>query len=152
MSLTYSDANSVSFVQYSNDGVWDTELWETLYPTRLWLLTSGDGAKTVYYQIKDNVGITSSSYSDTIILELPSPTATPPRSSYSTAPPSPTVEPASTLAPTATATPNPSPTATDTLQSIHLPTPLPANPIFYGLIVGTIILLIVILAVLLWKK
>ena len=68
LSLTYSDANGVDKVRYSNDGTWDTEPWETPSGTKAWTLTSGEGTKTVYYQIKDNAGLESSTYSGTIIL------------------------------------------------------------------------------------
>ena len=66
--LTYSDTTSgVYQVRYSNDGVWDTEPWETPSATKAWTLTSGAGLKTVYYQIKDNAGLTTI-YSDDITL------------------------------------------------------------------------------------
>ncbi len=69
LSLTTADATSgVYQVRYSNDGVWDTEPGEIPSPTKMWTLTSGDGTKTVYYQIEDNAGLLSSTYSDTIIL------------------------------------------------------------------------------------
>ncbi|MGQ9691199.1 MAG: Ig-like domain-containing protein [Thermoproteota archaeon] len=72
--LTATDATSgVYQVRYSNDGVWDTEPWETPLPTRTWTLTSGEGTKTVYYQIKDNAGLVSQSYFDIIILDATSP-------------------------------------------------------------------------------
>lgn len=75
LTLTYSDATSgVSQVRYSNDGVWDTELWESSSATKSWTLISGDGTKTVYYQIKDNAGLVSSAYSDTITLDTTGPT------------------------------------------------------------------------------
>lgn len=70
LTLTSSDATSgVYQVRFSNDGVWDTEPWESPSPTKAWTLTSGNGAKTVYYQIRDNAGLLSSTYSDTIILQ-----------------------------------------------------------------------------------
>ena len=49
----YDPASGVSLVRYSNDGVWDTEPWEGASSSRSWSLTAGDGAKTVYFQIKD---------------------------------------------------------------------------------------------------
>ncbi len=71
--LSYSDSISgVSAVRYSNDGVWDTEQWESASATKSWTLPSGDGTKTVYYQIKDNVGLTNG-FTDTIILRSPRP-------------------------------------------------------------------------------
>ncbi|UCD92247.1 MAG: Ig-like domain-containing protein [Methanobacteriota archaeon] len=77
LTLTYSDSSSgVNQVRYSNDGVWDTELWEAPSPTRAWTLTAGDGIKTVYYQIMDNVSLLSPTYSDDIALDTASPTGT----------------------------------------------------------------------------
>jgi len=75
LTLTAADVVSgVYQVRYSNDGVWDTEQWETPLATTSWTLTAGDGSKTVYYQIKDNAGLISS-YSDSIILDTTNPTA-----------------------------------------------------------------------------
>ncbi|TET91394.1 MAG: hypothetical protein E3J35_02975 [Methanomassiliicoccales archaeon] len=77
LTLTYSDSSSgVYQVRYSNDGVWDTELWEPPSPTRAWTLTAGDGIKTVYYQIMDNVSLLSPTYSDDIALDTAPPTGT----------------------------------------------------------------------------
>ena len=60
--------SGVSEVRYSNDGVWDTEPWETFSLSKAWILQDGDGPKTVYYQIKDRAGLIST-YSATIILD-----------------------------------------------------------------------------------
>ncbi|MBU4032389.1 MAG: hypothetical protein KKH41_03420 [Candidatus Thermoplasmatota archaeon] len=76
LGLTYSDGSGcgVYQVQYSNDGsTWTA--WESPSATKAWTLTSGDGTKTVYYQIKDNAGWTSTTYSDTISLDTTAPTA-----------------------------------------------------------------------------
>ena len=82
LTLTSNDQTSgVSLVRYSNDGIWDTEAWESATAAKAWTLTSGDGTKTVYYQVKDNAGLLSSTYSDTIILET-SPTQTPDSYAY----------------------------------------------------------------------
>ncbi len=73
LSLTYSDTTSgVDEVRYSNDGVWDTEIWEAPAATKSWTLTAGDGTKTVYYQIKDVAGNTTAT-SDTIVLDTAPP-------------------------------------------------------------------------------
>ncbi|MCK4445401.1 MAG: hypothetical protein KAW09_12710, partial [Thermoplasmata archaeon] len=70
LTLTYSDATSgVSQVRYSIDGVWDNETWESPATTKEWPLTFGDGVKTVYYQIRDNVSLLSMTYSDDIGLD-----------------------------------------------------------------------------------
>jgi hypothetical protein len=75
LSLTYTDTTSgVAQVRYSNDGTWDTETWETPNATKAWNITNGDGTKTVYYQIKDDVEIISETYSDTITLDTEAPT------------------------------------------------------------------------------
>lgn len=75
LTLTYIDETSgVNQVRFSNDGVWDTEQWESPSQTRAWILTPGDGIKTVFYQIKDNAGWISITYSDEIILDTTPPT------------------------------------------------------------------------------
>ena len=74
LTLTYSDANGVSQVRYSNDGTWNTEQWETPALTKAWTLTTGDGTKTVYYQIKDKAGLTSPTFSCIIFLASAAPT------------------------------------------------------------------------------
>ncbi len=57
LALTAFDAGSgVSRIRFSNDGDWATIAWEPMASTKTWNLTAGDGAKTVYCQIQDNVG------------------------------------------------------------------------------------------------
>jgi hypothetical protein len=74
LSLTYSDPQSgVLQVRYSNDGWWDFEIWQGLTSTKPWTLTSGDGVKTVYYQIQNNAEL-ANTYSDTITLDTAPPT------------------------------------------------------------------------------
>jgi len=76
LTLTATDAASgVYQVRFSNDGVWDTEPWEAITTTKAWILPSGDGTKTVYYQIKDNAGLISETYSNTIMLDTTKPVA-----------------------------------------------------------------------------
>jgi hypothetical protein len=74
LTLTYNDAIGISQVRFSNDGVWDNEPWESAVVTKNWILTSGDGNKTVYFQIKDYSGLLSATYSTTIILDTSAPT------------------------------------------------------------------------------
>jgi hypothetical protein len=77
LTLTFSDiSTAVSQVRYSNDGTWDTEQWESPSPSKTWSLTQGDGTKTVYYQVSNVVGMFSTTYSDSIILDTTPPTAT----------------------------------------------------------------------------
>lgn len=73
LTLTADDVLSgVKQVRFSNDGVWDTETWETLTSIRNWTLTLGDGMKTVSYQIMDNAGLTAS-YSASVMLDTTTP-------------------------------------------------------------------------------
>ncbi|MGD2066468.1 MAG: hypothetical protein PVI43_04795, partial [Candidatus Bathyarchaeota archaeon] len=72
LSLTYNDENDISDVRYSNDGVFDTEAWETPTSTKAWVLPGGNGEKTIYYQVRDIPGITAQ-FQDTINLEIPTP-------------------------------------------------------------------------------
>ena len=75
LTLTAADSTSGVFqVRYGNDGVWDTEDWESFSSAKSWTLSSGNGVKTVYYQVRDNAGLNSSTYSDTITLSTLVPT------------------------------------------------------------------------------
>ncbi len=73
LTLSASDSGSgVYQMRFSNDGsTWSA--WEAYATSKAWSLTSGDGTKTVYVQYQDNVGYTSSSFSDTIILDTVAP-------------------------------------------------------------------------------
>jgi hypothetical protein len=87
LTLTAADATSGVFqVRFSNDGVWDTEPWEAPSTTKTWTLATGDGTRTVYYQVKDNAGLISTTYSDTITLDtvLPAVSITSPINGYET--------------------------------------------------------------------
>ncbi|TQR21243.1 cadherin-like beta sandwich domain-containing protein [Psychrobacillus vulpis] len=65
LNLTGVDANSL-LMQFSNDGsTWSKE--EIFTNNKTWMLTNGDGIKTVYYKLTDSAG-NSAQYSDTIIL------------------------------------------------------------------------------------
>ncbi len=119
LNLTYSDALSgVSQVQYSNDNsTWSS--WENATETKAWTLSSGSGNKTVYYQVKDNAGLTTT-VSDTINCTVSDTTNTPQPTSTPTPTPrkvTPTPTPTSTINPTSTATPTPPPTATPQPQA-----------------------------------
>ncbi|MBI2523456.1 hypothetical protein HYW19_03630, partial [Candidatus Woesearchaeota archaeon] len=54
LTLTYSDAGSgIKDCRYSNDAsTWSA--WESCSATKAWTLSSGDGTKTVYYEVRDN--------------------------------------------------------------------------------------------------
>jgi hypothetical protein len=75
LNLTATDSTSgVYQARFSNDGVWDTEQWESYYATKSWRLPSGEGTKKVYFQIKDHAGLMSSRYESSVLLDttLPS--------------------------------------------------------------------------------
>jgi hypothetical protein len=76
LTLSATDATSgVYKARCSNDGVWDTEVWELFASTKPWTLLSGDGNKTVYYQVMDNAGLVSSTASYSIVLDTSPPVA-----------------------------------------------------------------------------
>src|SRR5512135_357195 len=57
LNLTYTDnatGSTIKQVRFSNDGIWDTENWENPTTTKAWTLPSGDGNKTVYYQVRND--------------------------------------------------------------------------------------------------
>ncbi len=74
LQLNYLDNMDISKARYSNDGVWDTEHWETPSETKPWILSDGDGIKTVYAQFRDISGLDSVVVFDTIILDTQPPT------------------------------------------------------------------------------
>jgi lipopolysaccharide export system protein LptA len=86
LDITGSDVNGISEMQFSNDGTnWSTS--ETYNTVRAWLLSSGDGTKTVSARLKDNAGNWSDPFNDTIILDQTAPVTTPdnPGTLYQTA-------------------------------------------------------------------
>ncbi|MBQ4897605.1 DNRLRE domain-containing protein, partial [Paenibacillus sp. Marseille-P2973] len=69
LNLTNSDPNGDSVeMRLSNDGV-DWSDWEAAAATRSWTLTTGDGLKTVYYQLRDSSNAESVIYQDSITLD-----------------------------------------------------------------------------------
>ena len=163
LTLTATDAISgVNQVRYSDDGVWDTETWETLTETKAWTLPSGDGAKTVYCEIQDNAGLnTTVSASITLITSQVSPTRTLPPTATPSQSPSPTTTPTSTIypydfigplplgairapAPTTSPAPSPSPTQTSTTNPSSMSLSVP--------VIGAIILICLVLIGLIVKR
>lgn len=102
LNLNAADATSgINQTRFSNDATFSQATWEPYASSRTWQLTSGTGQKTVYCQIMDNAGQTTTVNAS---IELAAQaTATP-------TPPTPTPTPAPTTVPTATATPAPTPT------------------------------------------
>ena len=74
LALSAADSNSgIAQMRFSNDNN-EWSIWEQYATSKTWTLQNGDGTKTVYYQIKDNAGLLSSPYSNTIILDTSPPT------------------------------------------------------------------------------
>jgi hypothetical protein len=73
LQLSYLDNLGISQVRYSNDGIWDTEKWETPATTKPWILLPGDGDKTVHARFMDDAGNLSPDISDTIVLDTTPP-------------------------------------------------------------------------------
>jgi hypothetical protein len=69
LSLSATDATSgLAQMRFSNDNTtWSS--WEAYAASKLWTLPAGDGVKTITVQYKDNAGLISLSYSDSIILD-----------------------------------------------------------------------------------
>ena len=155
LTLTYSDDGSgVSQVRFSNYGTWDTEAWENPSATKSWTLTSGDGTKTVYYQIEDNAGLLSSTYSDTITFEAPTPAPTTTPTAAPTSAPTSTPKPSSspTTSPTPTASPSPLPSPTGSAT----PAPQPVSsgvPVEYIYVtVGSVAAAVAVFAFIMWRN
>jgi hypothetical protein len=76
LNLSGVDADTGIYqMRFSNDNVsWSA--WEPYAATKAWAMTAGDGTKTVYVQYKNNAEMSSSSISDTIILDTVLPTGT----------------------------------------------------------------------------
>ena len=111
LTLTADDPESgIKQVRYRNNYVW--ERWEKFSDTKSWTLTSGDGNKTVYYQIKNNANVLSITYSDSIIL---------------TSEPTPTPEPTSEPTPTPEPTPEPMPSPENELPQSPEPSSFASN-------------------------
>ena len=71
LDLTVNDqVSGIYGVRYGNNERLDTVPWEAFSSTKNWILTKGDGIKTVYYQVRDNSGLISLTYSDNIMLDM----------------------------------------------------------------------------------
>ncbi|MBI4029728.1 fibronectin type III domain-containing protein, partial [Candidatus Berkelbacteria bacterium] len=92
--ITAQDATSgVTQMALSNDGVFDTELFEPFALEKTWQLTPGDGLKTIYVWFKDAAGNLSIIYAATITLDSTAPS----QPTLTQGPLSQTIEPGATL-------------------------------------------------------
>lgn len=77
LTLGASDTNGVTTMRFSNDGsTWSN--WDSYTATAQWVLSTGDGSKTVYVQFQDAATNIGGPFTDSIILD-----ATPPAGSVS---------------------------------------------------------------------
>jgi hypothetical protein len=140
LTLTVNDATSgVAQVRYSDDGTWDTEQWVASSATKDWTLPSGDGTKTVYFQIKDNAGLISQTYSDSIILNTQTSSSNSNTNNNSNPTPTPTPTPRPPAKPT------PSPTATASAEPTPTPSQIPQSkeiPLFIYLVAVALVVLV----------
>lgn len=74
LALSCIDAESGCYqMRFSNNNsVWST--WEAWGTSKAWDLAGGNGTTTVYVQYRNNSGLTSGSFSDSIILDATAPT------------------------------------------------------------------------------
>lgn len=63
-------------MRLSNDGVFDTELWEPFVTSKAWTLSAGDGNKAVYVLYRDKAGNRSLRHVDWIMLDTTKPVIT----------------------------------------------------------------------------
>ena len=62
------DTSGLYQMSFSSDGItWS--YWENYTQVKSYILSGGDGEKTVYFRVKDRAGNTASPVSDTIILD-----------------------------------------------------------------------------------
>lgn len=76
LKLTCTDdmaGSGCSDMQLSNDGVFDTEPWQSFVKTKPWTLPSGDGNKKVYVRFRDTAGNPSANLFDNIYLDTAKP-------------------------------------------------------------------------------
>ncbi|MFJ7406768.1 MULTISPECIES: S-layer homology domain-containing protein [unclassified Lysinibacillus] len=73
LTMTATDIEGEAIdMRFSNDGfTWSS--WESKVSTKSWTLSSGDGSKTVYMQLKDSAGNISNAFSNTIGLDTTPP-------------------------------------------------------------------------------
>ncbi|MFC1745363.1 hypothetical protein ACFL35_15320, partial [Candidatus Riflebacteria bacterium] len=70
--ITADDPSGIKDVQFSNDGN-NYSAFQPFVSSKTWVLTSGDGNKTVYMRFRDNLGNLGSASTDSIILDTTPP-------------------------------------------------------------------------------
>ncbi len=74
LNLSATDLQTgIKEMRFHNDGdPWSS--WESNATSKVWTIPTGEGSKTVYVQYRNNAGMISSTYSDSIILDTTAPT------------------------------------------------------------------------------
>jgi hypothetical protein len=149
-------------MRFSNDGQHYSG-WQPYGSSASWILTNGDGIKTVFAQFENNAGLTST-YSSIITLvtaPVTTPTITPTPTFTPT--PTPTLSPTPTTPPTVAPTQQPTiaptqhpvtskPTAASTASPATSPTPKQTVPEFPSLIITVAAILVSTAILLVGKK
>jgi hypothetical protein len=73
LSLSATGPSPITQMRFSNDNT-NWTAWEAYAAAKAWTLSGGDGIKTVYFQVKDTVGLSSLISNDAITLDTIPPT------------------------------------------------------------------------------
>ncbi len=68
-----AENSGIASMRLSNDGIWDTEVWEHASMDVTWDLPLGEGARTVHLQVMDRVGHVSEIATDTVVVDTSDP-------------------------------------------------------------------------------
>jgi hypothetical protein len=74
--ITGTDRYGVKYMMISESQTFSDADWQDYDPLIPWMLSEGDGKKTLYIKFRDSNGWESKSYSDSIVLDTEAPTGT----------------------------------------------------------------------------
>jgi hypothetical protein len=74
--INWSGPVPVSSFQLANSADFDGAVWQCITQAAPWIVTAGDGIKTVYLRVRDRFGLVSEKAQDCIILDTVPPTGT----------------------------------------------------------------------------
>lgn len=73
LTLSATDNDGVSQMMVSNDAAFTGAVWEAYATTKAWVLSAGDGVKTVYVKFRDRTGNESAAVNDAISIDTTPP-------------------------------------------------------------------------------
>lgn len=79
LNVTSDDGTGVGGIEmrFSNDdNEWSGSVWEATGATKSWSISSGEGAQSVYMQLRDSVGNVTTTITDSIVLDTIPPVVT----------------------------------------------------------------------------